>query len=111
MTRMTKEQLKGSIEKITQAIQLVSTTEGYYYDKAHETTNLMLEQKRRMERELHSLEYGDKVNERIRKKLERHHKVLGEWIEDLNNWGELTEQKHNEILNQMAEIRERLETL
>lgn len=62
---MTKNQLKASIAKITQAIQLISTTEGYYYDKAHATTDLMVEQKRRMEKELHTIEFNERKIQRL----------------------------------------------
>ena len=49
---MNKEQLQQSIDQITEAIALINNCEGYDYLKAHHTTQLMIAERHRMEKEL-----------------------------------------------------------
>jgi len=49
---MNKEQLQQSIDQITEAIALINTCGGYDYLKAHQTTQLMVEQRQLMQKQL-----------------------------------------------------------
>lgn len=49
---MNKEQLQQSIDQITEAVALINNCEGYDYLKAHHTTDLMVEQRQLMQKQL-----------------------------------------------------------
>lgn len=67
---MNKQQLETSIAKITEAITIIMGVEGYSYDAAHKTTQLMIDERNKMQHNLRAMEWAERKAKRTEAKMQ-----------------------------------------
>lgn len=73
---MNKNQLKNSIEQITQAVKLINECEGFGYDHSGNATKIMIDQRSKMESKLYMMEFEERRTAKRLSALEREYSLL-----------------------------------